>query len=74
MVMAQKRNSENIGDMFTPEGLAKLSVGQTLTYRLDGVETTYKIVKRSLKRQELWVRPIRLYKPDEVKVVDKEQN
>ncbi|MFE7720104.1 hypothetical protein ACFU44_13805 [Nocardia rhizosphaerihabitans] len=73
--MAQKKNSENIGDMLTPAGLAKIKVGQTLGFKQeDGTIKNYKVVKRRVKRQELWVRPIQLYKPEQVKVVDNEQN
>jgi len=62
---------ENIGDLFTQDGIKKISIGQTLTFILDGEKNSYKVVRRHIKRKELWVRPIKLYHPDDVHVVDK---
>lgn len=62
---------ENIGDVFTKDGLKNINVGQTLTFNKDGKTASYKVVRRHVKRHELWVRPITLYLPDEVAIVDK---
>lgn len=62
---------ENIGDVFTKDGLKAISVGQTLLFNKDGKELSFKVVRRHVKRHELWVRPIHLYHPDEVAIVDK---
>lgn len=61
----------DIGSDFTKDGIKRLSIGQVLTFEQDGKQSSYKIVKRHVKRGELWVRPIRLYRPEEMKVVDK---
>lgn len=70
--MTQREKPINIGDMITPEGFKAIAVGQTLGFQKDGKLTRYKVVRRHVKRKELWVRPITLYKPEDVQVKDKE--
>lgn len=53
---------ENIGDIFTKEGIRKVNVGQTLTFEQDGERKTYRVVRRNLKKHKLLVRPVQLYK------------
>ena len=56
-------------EAFTEEGISKLSTNQTLTFMLDGVSTSYKIKK--IKDNRIWAKEIILYRPDEIKIVDK---
>lgn len=65
-----KKNSENIGQMFTDEGLAKLSKGQILIFTNESEKVSYKITKINKKEHECWIIPVRTYLPDEVKIVD----
>lgn len=62
---------ENIGDQFTKQGIKKLAVGQVLTFLQNGERKEYKIVRRHLRRQEIWVRPIQLYSTESI--VDKDK-
>ncbi|SIC59875.1 hypothetical protein [Mycobacteroides abscessus] len=62
---------ENIGDIFTKEGLKNVTVGQVLGFQQDGKLQRYKVVKRNIKRREIWVRPVKLYRPADVQVTDK---
>ena len=62
---------ENIGDIFTKDGIKEVSIGQVLRFEREGKIHSYKVVKRHIKRREVWVRPVRLYRPDEVQFKDK---
>lgn len=62
---------ENIGDIFTKEGIKNVTVGQVLGFQQDGKLQRYKVVKRNIKRREVWVRPVTLYHPDQVHITDK---
>ena len=64
-----KKNSQNIGDIFTEEGISKLKVSQILTFVQEGHKKEYKITK--LTKKDCWVIPVKTYNVDEVKVVDK---
>lgn len=60
---------EEITDMLTPKGLAELKVGQVLTFNYEGSPIHLKITRRTKAR--VWARHIRLFKQDEITVVDK---
>jgi len=55
-------------EAFSPEGIAKLSVGQTLTFDR-GVEVHYKITK--IKNGRIWAKEITLYRPEEFTINDR---
>ena len=56
-------------EAFTDEGIAKLKVKQTLTFNLDGINTTYKIMK--IKDGRIWGKETTLYKPEDIEIVDR---
>lgn len=58
-------------EAFTPEGIAKLKKKQVLVFERDGEKQAYKIV--SLVGGRVYARQTRLYKPEEVDVVDREK-
>lgn len=62
---------EEIGDILTKEGLAKLKTGQILRFNYEGSIVEYKITKLNRKSHKCYVREVRTYHPDEVDIVDK---
>lgn len=57
-------------DVFSEDGIKKLSVGQTLTFMLDNQEQHY-IIKK-IKDGRIFVKEIHLYKPEEVMINTKD--
>jgi len=68
-----KRNSQEISDILSPEGIAKLSKGQILRFTKDDKISDYKITKIDYKDNKCWIIPINTYAPDEVKIIDKKE-
>jgi hypothetical protein len=54
-----------IGESFTKEGLAKLKVGQVLTFDYEGSKTHLKITKINRKSHKLYVTEIDLLTQEE---------
>lgn len=63
--------SQEIGDIFTEEGLNKLKTGNILRFMKYGKMIEYKITKLSKKNKKCWVIPAKTYLPEEIKIVDK---
>lgn len=62
--------SIEIGNEFTPEGLAKLKKGQVLVYEFEGSRTELKITSINRKSHKLYVQETRLYTEKEVQNLD----
>lgn len=61
--------SIELTEVFTEDGIKKLSKGQTLGFKQeDGSIQSYKISKISKNR--VWAKPIILYLPEDLKVVE----
>lgn len=65
----QKANQE-IGDVFTKDGIAKLKTGQILRFDYEGSMNEYKITKLNRKSGKVWVKDVKTYHPDQVEVED----
>lgn len=63
---------EDISDILTEEGLAKITEGQVLIFDKDGEQQHYKVMHKTKTR--CWVKQIRLYHPDEVDVIDESKD
>lgn len=65
----------NIAEDLTDDGIAKLKIGQVLRFQGKERVTELKVIKKHLKKRELWVREIVTFTPEEldgtVKVVEK---
>lgn len=63
----------DIGRIFTKEGIAQLEKGQVLGFQEEGKKepTHYKIVRLKPRQKKVIVEKIKLYRPEEVDVVDK---
>lgn len=59
--------SIEIGNEFTPEGLAKLKKGQVLVYNMEGSRTELKITSINRKSHKLYVQETKLYTEDDIK-------
>jgi hypothetical protein len=57
---------EEITDVLTPEGVARLQVGQVLMFDYEGSRNDMKITK--IKNGRVWAKRIKTYHPDEVLV------
>lgn len=66
--MNQSRVSEDISEVFTPKGLAKIKTGQLLRFDYEGNITEYIITKINRKSSKVWAREVKTYLPDETKV------
>jgi len=64
-------NKQEIGSEFTPEGIAKLKVGQLLRFNFEGSITEFMITKLNRKSGKVWVKDAKTYHPDHVQVEDK---
>lgn len=53
----------------TEKGLKELMVGQVLMFRYEGSETHLKIMRKH--KGKVWAKETYLYRPEEVKIVDK---
>jgi bifunctional DNA-binding transcriptional regulator/antitoxin component of YhaV-PrlF toxin-antitoxin module len=62
--------SEDIGDVFTPEGIQKLKQGQLLRFEYEGSIVEYIITKLNRKSGRVFARQVRTYHPDEVQTED----
>lgn len=62
--------SEDIGEAFTKEGLAKLKTGQLLRFNFEGSVNEYIITKLNRKSGKVFARQVRTYHPDEVQTED----
>lgn len=62
--------SEEISDVLTKEGIAKLKVGQILMFSYEGSRNEYKITKLNKKSGKCWVIPVKTYHPDQVEIED----
>lgn len=60
-----------IGDAFTPEGLAKVKAGQILKFNYEGSIVNYKVMRKNRKSGKCFVKPVDLYTEDQVSVVDR---
>lgn len=68
-----KKHDTELTDAFDEQDINKFSAGQTLTFRQDdGSMITYKITR--IKDYRMWGKEIRLYRPDEIKIVNKINN
>lgn len=56
-------------EAFTEDGISRLSEGQTLTFRNETGEDSFKIMK--IKNGRIWAKEITLYRPEDFKIVDK---
>lgn len=65
--------SVEMGDQFTPDGLARLTVGQILKFNFEGSIVSYRITRLNRKSHKLWATPVQMWKDEEtrVQVVDK---
>lgn len=63
--------SEDIGDVFTPEGIQKLKQGQLLRFEYEGSIVEYIITKLNRKSGKVFARQVRTYHPDEATITDK---
>lgn len=65
----------NIADELTDKGIAELTLGQILRFKDGELITELKVVKKNIRKREVWVRPVVTFLPEElggtVKVVDK---
>ena len=64
-----KALTEEISDIFTPEGAKKVKVGQVLVFDYEGSKTHLKITKKALGR--IWAKHINLLRMDEVSIMDR---
>lgn len=60
---------EDINDMMTDEGKAKMEIGKVLIFRDNGRERSFKV--RRITKRHLWVEEITLYRPEDFDDVDK---
>jgi len=70
--MPTQTPSENISDILTPEGIAKLKVGQILIFSYEGSRNELKITKLNKKKGQAWARPVTTYDPEEIEVLNKD--
>lgn len=63
-------NWENLGDMFTPDGLARLKAGQVLVFDYEGERIKFKIMR--ITGSKCWAKRVTLYREDQVKIIDKD--
>lgn len=63
-------SKQEIGDIFTKEGVAKLKTGQILRFSYEGSMNEYKITKLNRKSGKVWVDDVKTYHPDQVQTED----
>lgn len=61
---------ENMTDIFTPEGMEKVKVGQLLMFDFEGSRNDYKIMRKS--HGKVWGKRVETVDPSQVLVTDKE--
>lgn len=61
---------ENMTDIFTPEGLQKIKVGQVMMFNLDGVRNEYRIMR--IKNGKVWGKKVITYHPSQVEITEGE--
>ena len=66
--------SENISDIFTQEGIAKLSKGQILTFDNEGRRIQLKITRIDRKNGKIWAKRCTTYNAAEIVVTDEAGN
>ena len=59
----------DISEAFNSEWVAKLNVGQTVSFQSDDGKHDYRIVK--IKNERVWAKEIKLYKPEQFTISDK---
>ncbi len=64
--MSHPRDWQRIDDVLTPEGIARLQVGQVLMFRYEGSRNDMKIMK--IDKDEVWAKQITTRDPNEVLV------
>lgn len=64
--MLKGRRVEEITDVLTPEGIARLKVGQVLMFDYEGSRNELKISR--IKHGRVWARPIQTVLPNQVLV------
>ncbi len=67
----KKYKSEEISDIFTPEGIAKLKRGQILRFNYEGSINELKITYINKKTQKVRAVKVHTYLPSEVEIEDK---
>lgn len=66
-----QETSQEIGDIFTKEGIGKLKTGQVLRFLKDeNTIVELQITKINRKSCKVWAQDIKTYHPDEVRIKD----
>lgn len=61
--------TEEITDIFTPEGIKKLKKGQILVFNNEGVKTELKITR--IAKGRVWAKEVTTYSPDDVVITER---
>jgi len=61
--------SEDISDIFTPEGIARIKKDQVLMFEYEGERVELKITKVNKKSGKVFAKRVTTYHPDEVEVM-----
>lgn len=56
---------EDISDILTPEGVARLKVGQVMIFTFEGSPIHLKIMRK--RNGKVWAKPVHLYTEEEMK-------
>jgi hypothetical protein len=63
--------TEDISDIFTPEGIQRIKKDQVLMFEYEGERVELKITKVNKKSGKVFAKRIKTYHPDEVEVTSK---
>lgn len=62
-----------IGDQLTPKAFKDFKVSQVLTFNFEGSPVFLRITKINKGKKKMWAKVTRLYKQEDVDIVDKKK-